>query len=360
MHMGILARYLSGEFFKLLVLCQSFFVFLYLVIDFIQKIDNFMEADASSYAMLLFFIYKIPLIAMQMAPVAALISVIILFSLMKKNNEIIALKASGISVFRLSVPVLISSLCLTIVVFLFSELVVPYASTKSNDIWQREVKKQDQKRFYNRSNIWYKKTKAIYWIRHFDGKQMVMEDPTFYFFDDSFHLIKRVDAKKAEWKEGKWKAAEGIIQKKKKGGAYTFERFERLDLMLPEGPESFLKTIKRPEEMSYWELKRYARKTAREGYDETRYLVDLNGKLAFSTLSFVMVLVGIPAALGMKKGGTPLAVSVGIAACFIYFLIHGLSRSLGLAGILPPIFSAWMASLAFLFFGIYLMMRTET
>jgi len=358
--MGILTRYLCKEFFKLLVLCQSFFVFLYLIIDFTQKVDNFMEANASSYAMWLFFIYKVPLIAIQMAPVAALISVIILFSLMKKNNEITALKASGISVFSLSLPVLFASMVLSIAVFLFSELAVPYACTKSNDIWQSEVKKRDQKRFYNRSDIWYRGTDAIYWIRHFDGEQMIMETPSFYFFDDSFHLIKRVDARRTVWTGDRWKAEEGLILKTGDGDVFTLERFRELDLTLPEDPETFLRTVKSPEEMSYWELKRYAEKTATEGYDKTRYLVDLNGKLAFSLLSFVMVLVGIPAALGLKKGGVPLAVSLGVAACFVYYLIHGLARSLGFAGVLPPVFSAWLTSLAFLFLGIYLMMRLET
>ncbi len=319
-----------------------------------------MEENASNTSMFLFFVYKIPLIAVQMAPVAALISVIILFSLMKKNNEINALKANGISVFSLSLPVLFSSMVLTIAVFLFSELAVPYASTKSNDIWYEEVKKQGQRRFYNRNNIWYKGTKAIYWIKHFDEEQMVMETPSFYFFDDSFHLIKRVDAKRTIWTGDGWKAEDGIMLQMGDGNFYKLEKFKEIDLMLPENPEVFLKTLKSPEEMSFWELKRYAEKTANEGYDETRYRVDLNGKLAFSLLSFVMVLFGIPAALGLKKGGAPLAVSLGIAACFVYYLIHGLARSLGFAGVLPPVFSAWLASSAFLLLGIYLMMRLET
>ena len=133
--MGTISKYLSKEYLKFLVICQTIFVSLYLIIDFTQKIDNFMEADASKHAMFMFFIYKIPLIIVQMAPVASLISVFVLYSFMKKNNEITALKASGISVIKMSIPVLIASFGLALAVFLFSELVVPYASEKSNDIW---------------------------------------------------------------------------------------------------------------------------------------------------------------------------------------------------------------------------------
>ena len=358
--MTVFARYFIKEFSKVFFLCQTAFVCLYLVIDFVQKIDNVIEAHASGLALLQFLFYKIPLIAVQMAPVASLISVIVIFSLMKKNNEITAAKACGISVIRLSFPVLFASMGLAVVVFILSELLVPYASTKSNDIWQREVKKQDQNRFYNRSDIWFKGQNAIYWIRHFDGKQMVMEDPSFYFFDDAFGLTKKIDAKKAVWTKDRWMALDGIIQQAADKDSYKIEMFTEMELDIPEGPESFLRTEKNPEEMTYWELKRHAEKTEAEGYDDTRFQVDMNMKLSLPLLSFIMVLVGIPIALKINKGGTPLAVSLGISSCFLYLLLLGLGRSLGLSGVLPPMFSAWLASLAFFFLGVYLMMQVET
>ena len=107
------------------------------------------------------------------------------------------------------------------------------------------------------------------------------------------------------------------------------------------------------------ELKRYSERIRQEGYDNTRYLVDMNLKIAFPFISFIMVLVGIPIALGIKKGGTPLAVSVGIGGCFLYMITLSLSRSLGLSGIFPPALSASAANLVFFFFGLYLMMSIE-
>ncbi|MCJ7594423.1 MAG: LptF/LptG family permease, partial [Desulfobacterales bacterium] len=117
--------------------------------------------------------------------------------------------------------------------------------------------------------------------------------------------------------------------------------------------------MKKPEEMSYWQLKRYAETVQKEGYDNTRYLVDMNLKIAFPFVGLVLVFVGIPLPLGLKKGGTPLAISLGMAICFCYVLILGFSRSLGLSGVLPPLLSAWLANLLFLLLGIYLMMHVE-
>jgi lipopolysaccharide export system permease protein len=133
-----------------------------------------------------------------------------------------------------------------------------------------------------------------------------------------------------------------------------------MDLRLSEGPEAFMRSLKRPEEMSYWQLKRFAEGVRREGYSPTRYLVDMNIKLAFPLVSLIMALIGIPLTLGLRAGGTPLAVCAGIGVCFLYLLILGLARSLGLSGILPPHLAAWLSNIVFFLFGTYLMMHLET
>ncbi len=358
--MRVLTRYLIREFSKILALCLVIFISIYLIVDFIQKVDNFMEAHAPKGAMVAYFIYKTPYIAVQMVPVAALIAVIVLFSLMKKANEITALKASGISVTRLSLSVLGASLVLAVAAFLFSELVVPYSSSRSQDIWNKDVRKLTQSRIYSRDHIWFRGHNAIYWIPHFDGKRMVMEDPVFYFFDHSFRLIRRIEGRRAVWTGETWRLEKGLSQELQEGGTYDSTRFKVMDLELPEGPDTFLKPLKKPEEMSYWQLKRFSEKIQGEGYDATRYLVDMNIKLAFPLVNLIMILIGIPIALGLKKGGTPLAVCLGIGVCFLYLLTLGITRSLGLSGLLPPFLSAWSANGVFLLVGIYLLMHLET
>ena len=357
--MNILPRYLTKEFFKLLFFCQTIFVTIYLIIDFLQKIDNFVEADAAN-AIFVYLSYKTPYITVQMVPVASLIAIILMFSLMKKNNEILFLKASGISIFHISLPVLCASLSVAAIVFLISELIVPITSSESQSVWNKEVKKITQKQFYGRDQIWYKGVNSIYWIKHFDGKRMIMEQPVFYFFDDSFHLIKRIQAKKAIWAKGKWKLQGGIIQIPLAGEGYSSHIFKEMEIVLPETPDCFLRPAKKPDEMSYWQLKRFAETIRLEGYDATRYLVDMNIKLAFPVINLVMALIGISIALGLDKGGTPLAISFGIGACFLYLVSFGLARSFGLSGILPPGLAAWFTNILFSLLGIYMMMNVRS
>ena len=357
--MKILSRYFFTEFAKLLAMCLSTFLMVYLLVDFLQKIDNFIEAEASRAVVVSYFLNKIPYILVQMIPAATLISVIVLFCIMKRNNEVVALKASGFNLFDLSKPIVFASMGIGAVMFLFSEILVPYTSSKSNEIWNVEVEKQDPTRFYGRSQIWYRGTDAIYWLKHFDYRERSITSPTFYFFDKSFRLVKRIDGGKCTWQDGRWRVENGILQEATDEGGYESRRFKEIYLEIPESPETFVRGEKKPEEMSYWQLKQYAKKIRKEGYDDTQYLVDMNIKTAFPFVNVILVLIGIPIALGLRKGGTPLAVSIGMGICVLYLLVMGFSRSLGLSGTLPPLLSAWVANGLFFLFGIYLMMNVE-
>ncbi len=357
--MKVLTRYISIEFVKVLVLCLLLFISIFLVIDFLQKIDNFIDADVPRGTIFAYFFFQMPYIFIQMIPVATLISVIVIFSNMKNNNEIIAMKTCGLNILNFSTTMILLALIISVTTFFFSELVVSHASSKSNEIWDIEVEKQDPNRFYGSDQIWYRSKSAIYWIKHYDSVHKIMQNPTFYFFDKDFHLIKRIEGKRGVWVNGVWRIEDVIVQKALKNGGYEVRKFITLFLEIPETPDTFVRKIKHPEEMSFSQLKSYAERVKNEGYDNTRYLVDLNIKLAFPFLSLILVFMGIPIALELKTGGIPLAIALGIGLCFLYMVILSLSRSLGLSGVLPPVLAAWTANLVFLFLGIYLILNMK-
>jgi len=357
--MSIFSKYLSREFFKLLSYCLFALIAIYVMVHFFGKVDDFIEAKVPKGVILAYFSYLLPFITVQMLPPAALIAVIISFSAMKKNNEIMALKACGINMLEFLRPMFFLALLLSVGLFLFSELVMPYSSSRANAIWREYVDKKDSSATFGIDHIWYKAHKAIYWINRFDRKQKVMYRPTFYFFDKSFRVLKRIDGQRAVWKDNAWEVRNGITLTATGEGGYRLVRFKRLSLKLPEGPRSFSKEERQPEEMGYWQLKRFARKVGREGYDASRYLVDLNIKLSFPFIVFVMVLIGAPIALGRNRGGTPVAIAKGVVACFFFLVLLGVSRSLGLAGVLPPVLSAWLADGVFFFLGSYFVLKLD-
>ncbi len=355
-----LTKYLVGEFLRLFSICELVFVSLYLLIDSIGAIDNLIEAHVPVIPALTYFAFKLPLIIVQMLPVAVLISVIIMFSLMKKNNHILLLNGCGLDIWTISRAVINISLILAIGLFLCSELVVPYTFSRSNRIWRVEVKKRGHANSRAYPDIWYRGKKCIYWMKYFDSNRQVMIGPSLYFFNDSFQLQEKIDGREGIWRNGKWEIRDGIIlQRKSDNSDYSTNKFDQFELKLPETPDTFLREEKDPEEMGFWQLRRFIKRMKQEGIDVTKYLVGLHLKLSFPFVVPLMVVVGIPIPLLLKKGGPPLAVAVGLLFCLIYMFLLGFFHSFGLAGVIPPIVSVWLANAIFFLVGIYLMMRVD-
>ncbi len=358
--MKILTRYMVGEFLKILVACLLVFTAVYLIVDFLQKIDNFIEAGVAGPVIMSFFLYKTPYMVEQLFPSAMLISVIVLLSIMSKNREITAMKACGLNLAAVFRSLVVMALLLSAGMFLFSEIVVRNAIAKSEDIWTYKVEKHDPgKYYYGYDQIWYRGEGRIYWIRGFDAETKVMDHPTFYFFDENFRLTKKVGGRRGAWENGGWVIQEGYEQVRQADGDYRLREFDALRMDLPETPDTFVRPVRHPEEMGYWELKKYASKVKLEGYDNTRYLVDMHIKVAYPFIVLIMVLIGIPIPLVQRRTRTPLAVSLGMGIGFLYMLTFGFSRSLGLSGVLPPVLAAWFANVLFFLFGIYLVSFVE-
>lgn len=357
--MGTISRYMMKEFLKIFAMALLVFVFIYLTVDFFGRVDDFIEADISPKTALFYLLCKMPYVVVQMTPPSTMIGVVVLLCLMKRRNEILALKGCGLSVLSLIRPLMVISFLLAAVLFLISEVVVPRASSRGNEVWRIDVRKRGPEQAYAAKNIWYKAADAIYWVELFDGKNQVMIAPSFYFFDGFFKLVKKIDAKTAVWDQHHWELKDGIVQALKEDGNYGLARFDRLILDIPETPDAFKKKEKKPEEMSYWHLKPFAERVRAEGYDATEYFVNVHLKVAFPFIVVIMVLTGAPVALASLRGGTPVAVSLGVALCFAYLVALGLCRSAGFAGILPPLLSAWLANGVFFFLGIHLVMSAD-
>ncbi|MFW6147514.1 MAG: LPS export ABC transporter permease LptG [Thermodesulfobacteriota bacterium] len=358
--MKIINRYLLKEFFGLFFLSLLAFLMIYVVIDFFGKIDKFLRAGASLGVAVSYFLYQTPFIIQQMIPIAVLISVMLMLGIMNKNNEILALKSSGLSLFNVAYPLIVVSLIIGASSFFLSESFVPITSAKANDIWNKKIEKGHSQGTYTLSHLWYKGKHSIYRIRTYDRRTRTIEGLSIFFFDKDFNLRRRIDAKKATWTEQGWLLSKGLIQEIHPDGSRRSTQVTSRLAYLPETPENFERAMKSLEEMSFWELRDYTEKIRQEGYDATRSEVELNTKMAFPLISVVLTLVGIPLAFKKRKGGIPLSITLAIGISFLYLLAFGLSRSLALSGVLPPLLGAWLANLLFLPFGIYLMLKTET
>jgi lipopolysaccharide export system permease protein len=283
-----------------------------------------------------------------MLPPAILLATLFTYSSLSKFSEITAMKANGISLYRISIPPLIFAALISIFSFFFNELITPAAVQKTEHIIIVEVQKQKTFGFFKQNEIWYRGENAIYNFKMFDVNKDILYGITINYLNPDFTLKARIDAEKAEWKDNKWVFNKVLSTHFDNTNVPVLERSEEAIIAIPEKPDNFKIIQKDAEKMGYFELKKYVNKIQTEGYDVQRYLVDLQGKIAVSFVTIIIVIIGVSFSLRSERtGGVMQSIGIGIFVGFSYFVVHAFSMTLGRSGALPPFLAAWAANIIF-------------
>ncbi len=359
--MTIISSYISREFIKHFLLCLGACVGLFFVIDLsVQYLDNFSKYNPPFLLTVLFCSYKIPQMFSWMCPMAILLSLFLTLALLSRNNEITAMKASGISVYTIISPLLVLSSCIALTSFGNQELILPYASRKAEHIETIKIKHKKEPNLLKQDRFWYRSENAICNIELFEYQTNTLQGITIYFFDHQFRLVQRVDAKSAKWIDNQWHFYNLITRTFNPDGTMTLENAKEKVMSLKETPNDFKVARKEPEEMSYGELKNYINKIEKAGYQIPEYIPYLHAKLSFPFICIIMPILAIPFALRIGRGGG-IARGIGMSVMigFIYFVFYNFSLTLGKGGILSPLVSAWVANILFGSLGTYLLLKVR-
>lgn len=354
----ILHRYLLREFLKIFGLSLSTLILIYTIVLFFQKIDLFIMHQAPFSLIFLYLLFKIPEIVFQWTlPYGILLSTLLTLGILSRHNELTAMKAGGVSLYRILLPLFLIALLMSFCSFLGNEYLVPLANQKTRYLVSVRVRKQEPASFFKNYKIWYRSDQRIFNIQLLDPKEKVLKGVTLYQFDEQFRCIERVDAREVKWVDGKWKFFNGAIREFGEDGTIRLIPFTEKEYSLLEDWDSFQTIERQSKEMSYTDLQNYIQKIKLSGYDPTRYLVDLHAKLSYPFLNLVMVLIGIPFALRtVRSGGITLNIGMSVMIGFAYGIIFYAFISFGKSGILPPLLSAWIPTLLFGSGGLFALM----
>ncbi len=358
--MNLINRYIIIEIVKFFFLALVAVLCIFIAIDYLGTMDEFIAANISLLRAFQYVLLKIPFISTQAMPVVLLMAILIVFGLMSKHNELIILNASGVSIYALVKPVLMVSAAAALLLFYLTEQVVPLTIQQSNAIRYREIRKTSNVSV-KEENIWIKGQRRITHIKYFDPATQAVFGFTRYFFDPQFRLIRRIDAQKAEYQDKEWILYGCMNQNLNVADntyAITLHDTLREDLELQ--PTDFRQIVRKSEEMNFQQLLAYVRKVEAEGYAATVYRVDLYAKSAYPFVCVIMALVGIGLTARKRLSkGLPISISYGIGIGFLYWVFQSFCVSLGYGGTLPPLVAAWMANFVFLCGGLLLVMHAE-
>lgn len=342
--MTLLSRYILREMAKTLALVLCAAVGLYLVVDFFENIDNFIEAGLPAGRIAAYFQYKLPLIVAQVLPAGVLLAGLATLGLMNRRNELLALATGGAPPRAVLRPVFGAAAAVGVALFFFAETLVPVCAARANAIWLAEVKKKTSASVHH--NLWIKEHRAIYHIAFYDPSRREIAGVALNFFDERFRLIRRLDAERGRYEGGGWRLT-GVMDQRfdPDTGAFRVERrpesLEELDLE----PDLLKRVMRRPEEMGAFELWELIAEAEAEGYHADGYRVDFHAKFAQPAGLLLVLAAASPISLRRRtRDSIVLLLAAGGGVFFLYFVLHSFCVSVGYGGGLPPALAAWAAN----------------
>ena len=290
-----------------------------------------------------------------------LISTIFTFSSLQKNNEITAIKASGISIRRIGMPILIIGTILCIFSFYFDNTIVTKSINKRADIEKKFKPSKSKYAKTKKNDIYYSLKNSILEIKRFNYKNDTGYDISLQKFMNQ-DIIYRFDAKKMTWnnQEKYWDFNNCHIRTWKNNKyKYSFisdTSFAITDIF----PEIIKKDTVKPEEMDYWELSLFISKLKDKGLDYTRWLVNKHYKIAFACIPFIMVVFGLALSISKPRSNHAIGFGLSIIVIFLYYALILFGRTLGYNNVLPPFLSVWIVNFLFFGIGMYIFIKART
>lgn len=357
---SVISRYLVREFVGMLLPIVMTFVILYLIVDCFDRLTFLLKNHATAGAAVRYFLLKIPLILTQIMPPAALVALLLSLGMLSRQNEIAALRASGISLVETAVPLLAVVAIMSLATLVWNETVVPYCTRESQHVNNIEIRKSVPRGILGDREIWYHGADGFYNIDHIDQQRRTLFGLTIYETDANFELSSIIQVPAAEWTDAGWRAIGAVRRAVASNGDAATQPVPNGQLLRHETLNDFLELRPQAEELSYLELRQRITDLSRKGIDASNYFVDLQLKLALPFTSLVFACVAIPLAGRVQRHPSLAAIVLtGLATGFGYWVTLALSNALGESGVLPPVVSAWAANVIFLFVGVAIFLTSE-
>lgn len=358
--MKIIDRYMVRGFLGPFVWCLVIFNVMAIIIDIFSFIEDIVKYKIPLSSLAAFYVYYSPTILIQVAPMAMLLSTIYVLSNLNKNNEIIAMKSSGISLWRILMPILLIGMVISISIFIINDRIIPISSKVSSairrDELEREKRKTSQPKIVENVAVYSSGNKIVF-ARNYNIEKKVLTDVIIHEHDQRENLVSKITAQKGVWTGHGWRFFKVVAYRIDNSGKILGEPsfYENKMMILKESPGDFASREWRSDFMSYKELKRYIRNFKGVSTKLIKSLmVDLHYKVSFAFINIIIVLIGAPFALITTRGGVLIGVGMSIVIGLLYYAVIAISLALGKAGIFSPLMAAWFGNVAFAVLGIYL------
>ena len=355
--------YLLRRFFLYFALMMGAFVFLFEAFTFFELLDNIARNRIPFTIVVEYFLYLTPYLLYQLAPLGALVAILVTIGVMSKNNEIVACKASGTSLYRLAVPLLFAGVALAATMIVLDDTYLPFANQRQ-DALRNQIKGKPAQTYTKPQRWIFGENAKVYNYDFFDPQQNLFGGLSVLEIDPAtFQVRRRVFASRAQWSDAQnlWVLESGWVRDFSDGTISRYERFNVKDLPeLTEPPTYFHREVRQAFQMNWSELRRYIEGLHRAGFDVSTLTVQWHRKLAFPLIAPVSMLLAFPFAFLVGTRGAVGGVAIGVAIGILYWLGAELLAAMGGVGQLPPLLAGWSPDIVFFFLGLYFFFKMPT
>jgi lipopolysaccharide export system permease protein len=354
-------RYLVREYLGFLVAGTGVAAVLYLMGHLLMTMDRYLRIRPPLALIAQHMLYDGPVEIYKGLPIIVLLATLFLFLTLSRNRELDALKAAGVSLYRASVPVLVTAALITVGAVVFQEAVLPELAVRADEVDRIKIRGQTPRHLQRQSQIWYRSsdTRFVH-MGLLDPVDRSADRVVVLDIDAGYRLTARTDITKARWTPDGWQLSDGVIRRFDANGVRA-ERFRSRTGLLVEHLDDFTQVQKAPEAMSYSELRDFVERLQESGRQVGKYLVQLYAKLSFPLVNLIMAVVAIPFALmAPRDGGRAVGIGIAVVVGTSYWLVHALAMAFAQADLLPPLLAAWSANIVFAGLGAALFLNART
>jgi LPS export ABC transporter permease LptG/LPS export ABC transporter permease LptF len=358
----LLDIYVLRGFWFFFAIVLSVFASLFIVVTLFELLPDIIRNDVAAGTVVIYFVFLMPQIIYWVTPLAVLLATLINLGSLTKTNEVLAVKAGAISLYRLSLPLILMGALLSGMIYVLDDHVLP-STNRRQDEYHNVIKGRPPQTYRDPvRKLMMGSANQIYHYSFFDAQSNTFANLTILTIDpQTFQPRERLFAKRATWREGGWTFEEGWLREFSEDHRPAGERmFESLSTYSMDAPDYFRREVPEADQMNYAQLERYVEDLRRSGLDVDALTVDLYRKLSFPMVSFIMALIGVPFSFKTGRKGAFFGIGLCLAVGIVYWSTFQLFGKLGGINQLSPIVAAWFPNLIFGASGFWMMLRLKT
>ncbi|MFW6138245.1 MAG: LptF/LptG family permease [Spirochaetota bacterium] len=351
--------FLIRQFLKVFLVCVVFIMGLSFIVRTLQGMDS--SEEYTFIQILIMRLLEAPeIISRETLLASCMFASVYTMSGLSRDRELLALRSSGVSVYRIITPLILVGAVISGSSLLFEDYVV-VNSFRWKDQYHAALsgRKTPGGHIRDRHNlIVFGQNNIIYKIDTYRAESQQMQGIMIIQKNDRGEIQLRIDAQKALWDGSRWVFYQGVVRDFDASGKLQQRSiFETYTTTIQDPPRYFGRETRSVEDMRLGEACRYVKNLRRMGLDYKGALAKLHRKIANSVTLFLVIIIGLSLGSMAFKNALVISFSFTLGMVLMFFFINEIGYTFGSTGKIPPAAGGWMGNMVFFCVGVFLLKR---